>query len=56
MTDFFFLIEIVGLVSHMHIISSNNINDNITFILLCTRYHIVYFTSISSLSPFNSLE
>lgn len=57
MTVFFFLVEQVGLVRHKDIIiSSNAIDNNIIKILLCTRYHTMYFTGISSFSSFNNLR
>lgn len=57
MTVFFFLVEQVGLVRHKDIIiSSNTIDNNIIKILLCTRYHTMYFTGISSFSSFNNLR
>ena len=49
-----FLVELVGFVRHMDIISaSNTINNNIIKILLCARYHTMYFSSFSS---FNNLR
>lgn len=54
---FFFLVEQVGLVRHMDIITSNNTaNNNIIKLLLCTSYNTVYFTGISSFSSFNNLR
>lgn len=54
---FFFLVEQVGLVRHMDIITSNNTaNNNIIKLLLCTSYNIAYFTGISSFSSFNNLR